>query len=74
LLPEAGRATVAVLERLGHTAEFRREHTCCGQMHFNTGYQLEAIPLIRRFVQVFHDADVVVAPLRSLRPFDHLRY
>jgi L-lactate dehydrogenase complex protein LldE len=65
LFPEAGRATVQVLERLGHTVEFRREQTCCGQMHFNTGYQREAIPLVRRFVQVFHDADVVVAPSAS---------
>ena len=65
LFPQAGRATVEVLERLGHAIEFRREQTCCGQMHFNTGYQREAIALIRRFVQVFHDAEVVVAPSAS---------
>jgi len=65
LFPEAGRATVAVLERLGHTVEFRREQTCCGQMHFNTGYQREALSLVRRFVRVFRDAEVVVAPSAS---------
>jgi L-lactate dehydrogenase complex protein LldE len=65
LFPEAGRATVKVLERIGHTVEFRREQTCCGQMHFNTGYQREAIGLVRRFVRVFHDAEVVVAPSAS---------
>ncbi len=65
LFPETGRATVQVLEHLGHTVEFRREQTCCGQMHFNTGYQREAIPLVRRFVRVFHDAEVVVAPSAS---------
>jgi L-lactate dehydrogenase complex protein LldE len=65
LFPESGRATVRLLERLGHTVEFRREQTCCGQMHVNTGYQREAVPLVRRFVQIFHDAEVVVAPSAS---------
>ena len=51
LFPDTGQATVALLERLGHTVEFRRDQTCCGQMHFNTGYQREAIPLVRRFVE-----------------------
>jgi L-lactate dehydrogenase complex protein LldE len=65
LFPQAGRATVHLLERLGHTVEFPEEQTCCGQMHFNTGYQREALPLIRRFVQVFREAEVVVAPSAS---------
>ena len=65
LFPQAGRATVQLLERLGHTVEFPEEQTCCGQMHFNTGYQREALPLIRRFVQVFGQAEVVVAPSAS---------
>ncbi len=39
LFPETGKAVVSVLERLGHTVEFRRGQTCCGQMHYNTGYQ-----------------------------------
>ncbi|HET8840003.1 MAG TPA: (Fe-S)-binding protein [Ktedonobacteraceae bacterium] len=65
LFPEAGRATVQLLERLGHTVNFPEEQTCCGQMHFNTGYQREALPLIRRFVQVFHAAEVIVAPSAS---------
>jgi L-lactate dehydrogenase complex protein LldE len=34
-------------------------------MHVNTGYQREAIPLVRRFVEIFHDAEVVVAPSAS---------
>jgi L-lactate dehydrogenase complex protein LldE len=65
LFPETGRATVRLLERLGHRVDFRREQTCCGQMHVNTGYQREAIPLVRRFVEIFHDAEVIVAPSAS---------
>lgn len=62
IFPETGRATVRLLERLGHEVEFRPEQTCCGQMHFNTGYQAEALELARRFVKVFRDAEAVVAP------------
>src|SRR3712207_9217608 len=49
-----------------YTTLFRSiEQTCCGQMHFNTGYQREAIPLVRRFVEVFSTYDAVVAPSGS---------
>ena len=65
IFPETGRAMVRLLERLGHTVDFPLEQTCCGQMHFNTGYQREAIPLVRHFVDVFSSAKVVVAPLAS---------
>ncbi len=65
LFPEAGRATVHLLERLGHAVDFPEEQTCCGQMHFNTGYQREALTLIRRFVQIFSASEVVVAPSAS---------
>jgi L-lactate dehydrogenase complex protein LldE len=65
LFPQTGRAVVRLLERLGHEVDFPVEQTCCGQMHFNTGYQREAIPLVRRFVEVFRDAEVVVSPSAS---------
>ena len=65
LFPETGRATVEVLERLGHEVAFPLEQTCCGQMHFNTGYQREALPLVRRFVEVFEPHDAIVAPSGS---------
>jgi hypothetical protein len=54
-----------VLERLGHTVEFPLAQTCCGQMHYNTGYQAEAIPLVRRFVEMFADAEAVCVPSAS---------
>ena len=34
-------------------------------MHFNTGYQREAIPLVRRFVEIFGRYEAVVAPSGS---------
>ena len=65
LFPQTGRAMVRLLERLGHTVAFPMDQTCCGQMHYNTGYQREAIPLVRRFVEVFGNAEVVVSPSAS---------
>jgi L-lactate dehydrogenase complex protein LldE len=65
LFPQTGQAMVALLERLGHTVDFPLAQTCCGQMHFNTGYQREAIPLARHFVDVFGDAEIVVSPSAS---------
>jgi L-lactate dehydrogenase complex protein LldE len=60
-----GRATVEVLERLGVDVDFPEEQTCCGQMHWNSGYQLEAAPLARRFVRTFADAEAIVCPSAS---------
>ena len=65
LFPETGRATVAVLERMGVEVDFPLEQTCCGQMHVNSGYGHEAIGLVRRFVRVFGDAEAVVTPSGS---------
>ena len=52
LFPETGKAVVRILERLGVGVDFPADQTCCGQMHSNTGYGLEAVPLVRRFVRV----------------------
>jgi L-lactate dehydrogenase complex protein LldE len=65
LFPETGKAVVRVLERLGHTIDFPPDQTCCGQMHWNTGYHREAVPIIRHFVEVFRDAEVVCIPSSS---------
>ncbi len=65
LFPDVPAATAAVLERLGHEVDFPPEQTCCGQMHVNTGYQREAAPLVRRFVEQFEPYDAVVVPSGS---------
>ena len=63
LFPDAGRATVQVLERLGQTVEFPLEQTCCGQLHANSGYFEPT--LVRRYVDTFNDYDAVVVPSGS---------
>ena len=65
LFPETGKAVVRILERLGHSVEFPIEQTCCGQMHFNTGYRKEAYPLAKRLVSIFREAEVVCIPSSS---------
>jgi L-lactate dehydrogenase complex protein LldE len=65
LFPEAGRAVVALLERLGCEVDFPLEQTCCGQMHVNSGYEHEAQGLMSRFARVFSGYDAVVSPSAS---------
>jgi L-lactate dehydrogenase complex protein LldE len=63
LFPDAGKATVALLERLGQPVEFPLEQTCCGQMHANSGYFEPK--LVRRYADVFDPFDAVVVPSGS---------
>src|ERR1700735_935782 len=65
LFPETGKAVVRVLERLGHTVEFSAGQTCWGQMHWNTGYPSEGLPLVKRFVEQFRRSEAVVVPSSS---------
>jgi len=63
LFPDAGKATVQLLERLGQRVEFPLEQTCCGQMHANSGYFEPQ--LVRRYVDTFADYDAIVVPSGS---------
>ncbi|ADB53228.1 (Fe-S)-binding protein [Conexibacter woesei] len=65
LFPRTGQAVVSLLERLGHEVVFPLEQTCCGQMHFNSGYHAEALPLVRRFARVFAEQELIVSPSGS---------
>jgi L-lactate dehydrogenase complex protein LldE len=65
VFPDTGRAVVRILERLGHRVDFPVEQTCCGQMHANSGYREEALPMVRGFVDTFQRYDAVVAPSGS---------
>ncbi|MEU5882192.1 (Fe-S)-binding protein [Spirillospora sp. NPDC047279] len=65
LFPGTGKAVVRLLERLGCTVEFPSAQTCCGQMHFNTGYRADAELLARRVGETFAGYDAVVMPSGS---------
>jgi L-lactate dehydrogenase complex protein LldE len=65
LFPDVGKATITLLRRLGQDVDFPLQQTCCGQMHVNTGYPREALPLVRNYVDSFADYDAVVVPSGS---------
>jgi L-lactate dehydrogenase complex protein LldE len=65
LFPSVGRACVEILERLGHEVVFPEGQTCCGQIHFNTGYRAEARQLARTFLRAFEGTELVVTPSAS---------
>ena len=65
LFPRTGMAVVNLLERLGHEVVFPLAQTCCGQMHYNTGYHAEAMPLVKRLMDEFRDAETIVVPSAS---------
>lgn len=67
LAPEVGEATVAVLERLGHTVVYPPDQTCCGQPAMNAGHFEEARRVAARQLDALAaiEADHVVAPSGS---------
>jgi L-lactate dehydrogenase complex protein LldE len=65
MFPDAPRATVRLLRRLGVDVDVPETQTCCGQPMVNTGYVDEAVPAVRRFVEAFEGYDAVVVPSGS---------
>ncbi|HEX7473231.1 MAG TPA: (Fe-S)-binding protein [Candidatus Limnocylindrales bacterium] len=65
LFPDVGKAVVRLLRHLGHEVVFPESQTCCGQIHFNTGYRDACVPLVRRFADTFRGFDAVVTPSPS---------
>jgi L-lactate dehydrogenase complex protein LldE len=65
LFPGVGKATVTVLERLGVEVAFPAAQTCCGQMHFNSGYRRACVPLVANFASAFAGYEAVVTPSAS---------
>jgi len=65
IVPDVAKATVSLLRRLGVEVDVPMTQTCCGQMHVNTGYPREAIPLVRNHVSAFAGYDAVVSPSGS---------
>src|SRR3712207_3194640 len=65
MVPQVARATATLLERLGHEVVVPSGQSCCGQMHVNTGYRREAVPIVANHVRAFAGAEAIVAPSGS---------
>ncbi|MGH9358083.1 MAG: (Fe-S)-binding protein [Candidatus Acidiferrales bacterium] len=63
--PDVAECAVKVLRGQGVDVTFDPGQTCCGQPAFNSGYRDEAREVARRVLDLFDDADYVVAPSGS---------
>lgn len=63
--PETGLSMARVLKHLGIQVDYVQNQTCCGQPAYNAGHRPEAARLAARFLDLFGDAEVVVAPSGS---------
>lgn len=65
LRPNAGKATVGLLRRLGHEVDFPAAQTCCGQPFYNSGFSDLAREQAKHTIEVFAGAETVVTPSGS---------
>ncbi|WP_295129229.1 (Fe-S)-binding protein [uncultured Chitinophaga sp.] len=72
--PNAGIATLQLLEKLGVEVVYPANQTCCGQPMANSGYEHLTEGCNRLFVDQFGDFDYIVSPSGScvLHVKDHL--
>ena len=74
LRPEAGKAVVRLLRRLGHEVNFPAAQTCCGQPFYNSGFTDLARGQALHTLDVFAGDDVVVTPSGSCAAMVKVEY
>lgn len=65
LYPEVGVSAYRLLKSLGLDVEYPERQTCCGQPMGNAGFEHMAVPLAKKFDELFAPYDYVVAPSAS---------
>jgi glycolate oxidase iron-sulfur subunit len=55
---EVGRATVAVLHRMGYRVEIPKDQTCCGLPLFFQGNAEKSLPMILKNIKIFNRRDI----------------
>ncbi|WP_217218445.1 (Fe-S)-binding protein [Deinococcus peraridilitoris] len=68
---QAAESSVRLLRRFGCEVVFPAAQTCCGQPAHNAGYAREARTVARHFLEVFGEAEVIVAPSGSCTAMVH---
>ena len=63
--PDVGMASLELLEAVGCEVVYPPGQVCCGQPMANTGCHRDAVPLARRFVEMFEPFEAVVCPSGS---------
>lgn len=59
--PQVAIATLELLEKLGCRVEYPMGQACCGQPMANSGYEANALPVYRHFVDTFQQYGYIVA-------------
>ena len=65
LYPEVGVSTYKLLKSLGLDIDYPERQTCCGQPMGNAGFERMAVPLAKKYDELFASYDYVVAPSAS---------
>ena len=65
LFPDAGMATLELLEKLGVDVDYPDAQTCCGQPMANSGCKDDAKAAARHFIETFEAYDYIVSPSGS---------
>jgi L-lactate dehydrogenase complex protein LldE len=65
LAPDAGMASVEVLERFGVQVDYPEQQTCCGQPLWNAGHAADLAALVAHFASCFAGCEHIVAPSAS---------
>lgn len=74
LRPDAAKATVRLLRRLGHEIDFPERQTCCGQPFYNSGFADYARQQARHTIEVFQGGQTVVVPSGSCAAMVKVEY
>lgn len=74
LRPEAAKATVGLLRRLGHEIDFPQRQTCCGQPFYNSGFAEYARAQARHTIEAFQSDRTVVVPSGSCAAMVKVEY
>lgn len=74
LRPEAGKAVVRLLRRLGHDVDFPAAQTCCGQPFYNSGFTDLARQQALHTLDVFSGDRIVVTPSGSCAAMVKVEY
>jgi L-lactate dehydrogenase complex protein LldE len=74
LRPEAAKATVNLLRRLGHEIDFPEQQTCCGQPFYNSGFTDHARQQAKHTIAVFEGDRTVVVPSGSCAAMVKVEY
>lgn len=74
--PNAGIATVELLEKLGCEIDYPTGQICCGQPAYNSGYVKESKPAMIHLLETFQHAAYIVTPSGScalmLKEYAHI--